>query len=48
MLANEQIHEYEFLLQREEDGEALTLYEQGRLYELEQRASVGAEETNHE
>ena len=48
MLTNEQIHEYESLLQREEDGEALTLYEQGRLYELEQRASVGAEETNHE
>ena len=48
MLTNEQIYEYESLLQREEDGEALTLYEQDRLYELEQRTSVRAEETNHE
>ena len=44
MLDNQQIAEYERLLQKQEDGDELTPWETDRLYELEQRAAYNDNE----
>jgi hypothetical protein len=44
MLSNKEINEYETLLQRQADGDTLSLTEQDRLYQLEQKAAYHGEE----
>lgn len=41
MLTNNEIYEYETLLQRQTDGDTLSNLEQDRLYQLEQKADSG-------